>query len=117
MTVHPRKIAGQRPITAKSPPPEVKVRASRNGGSAAHARATAAQTPAEKWRAAVPAVLERFRETMAGLYADEEDQMSGNCAAEFRDAATVHTHNCVDFDDHSAGAHLCGHCGILWGFK
>jgi hypothetical protein len=43
--------------------------------------------------------------------------MTDTCAAEFRDTAEAHTHNCVDYDDHSAGAHVCGECGILWGFK
>lgn len=37
------------------------------------------------------------------------------CRATFRDTTTKHTHNCVDYADHSAGAHLCGECGLLWG--
>lgn len=25
-----------------------------------------------------------------------------------------HRHYCTDWRDHSAGAHLCGECGLLW---
>jgi hypothetical protein len=77
MTLHPRKIAGQRPITAKSPPPEVKAAASRRGGAVARERKHA-PTPAEKWAAALPAVLERFRESMTERYADETEESAGN---------------------------------------
>lgn len=24
-----------------------------------------------------------------------------------------HTHDCIDYPDHSAGAHLC-QCGVMW---
>jgi hypothetical protein len=72
MTLHPRKIAGQRPITAKSPPPEVKAAASRRGGAVARERKHAVLTPAEKWQAALPEVLDRFRESMNERYADED---------------------------------------------
>ena len=76
MTVQPRKITGRRSIIAKSPPPEVKAAASRRGGAVAAERKHATQTPAEKWAAAVPGVLERFRASMNELYADENLQES-----------------------------------------
>jgi hypothetical protein len=43
--------------------------------------------------------------------------MSGNCSATFREQNGTHTHDCADYDDHSAGFHMCCTCGIMWGHK
>jgi len=52
----------------------VKAAASRRGGAVAAERKHATQTPAEKWAVAVDGVLERFRATMAAIYADDPEE-------------------------------------------
>jgi hypothetical protein len=52
-------------------------RARVNGGNIAHMRRTRELSPQERWKAAVPAVLRRFKRMMNDLYRDEDGDCEG----------------------------------------
>jgi hypothetical protein len=101
MSARIRKVTGARPtaIGAKATTPSQASRtiASRNGGAATRDQGAAVVD----WDAVI-----------TGLHALLAGRTEAHCQAE-RATGEGHTHGCVDFEDHSAGAHLC-ECGQMW---
>lgn len=60
------------------------------------------------WFRETPESLRMLEEERAKLAAEEARYCQAN------GAGVGHTHYCDDLRDHSAGAHHCGECGLLW---